>query len=45
MYQKSPQYSPHEHILIKYSTHDTTKYATAPGILEKLEPKDTKYVQ
>ena len=42
---KSPQYSPHHHIAVRYSKQQGRQYATAQDTSPLLSPKETKWVQ
>ena len=41
----SPQYSPHEHVPIKYERQGQKQYATTPDTSTLLSPQDTKHLQ
>ena len=41
----SPQYSPHEHVPIKYGRPGQQQYATTPDQSTLLSPQDTKHIQ
>ena len=41
----SPQYSPHEHVPIKYGTKGTRQYVSAPDLSPQLSPSNTTWIQ